>query len=805
MADGTIKFDTRIDSNGFDQGIKDIESKSSKGIKDIGSKSLDLSGLMVGGIYGYIAKNVAGAVVDFGKKALSMASDLEEVQNVIDVTFGDSAGKIQTFADTASAKFGLTELQVKQFSGTFGSMAKSMGLSTDAAADMALDMTALTADMASFYNLDHDTAFEKLRSGLSGETEPLKALGINMSVANLEAFALAEGIETAYDKMTEAERVQLRYNYIMSATSDAQGDFERTSDGFANQLRLLSNNIDSLTTSIGSALLPAATMGLQAINSLFTLGADSKTLAEIKAIGEAITGEDGLDAKIDNLKANYAETIITLKLDKKDAEAALAAYDKQLADFYAAQEALGNGTIKLGETSDAVTELQTLLKNLGYLKDEISGTYDDATQAAVAAFQKDNADEFGLVVDGLAGTYTKAALLQVAYSGLTESVNTLCTIYPELNEYVDESTGLFDLEASKISELTQGYYDMAKAKAYAEMLSGYEQAYMQAEVDAELLVTKRDQTQEALDNNRRAIFRQSDFATRADDIASDVMDAETNGDLYNEENGKAVAQYIEDYIKFYRELTGDEYNGVDPSSIDNFGEIFDADGNVKDISEMSAEAYQAMLDLMDAFKNANAESIISTRAEMEDQIESINTANEYIDEAYEVLETKRADYAIAASTYNRMTGEEIATDLGESVLSNVETTKTDIDEFFDQLDDQVATRSASLVAAASNPIYSRSNASARGHATGIDYVPYNGYRATLHVGERVLTAAENSAYSNGGGNADFGALIAALNQSQDRGDIVVTVDGHELARYMASDTRAALSEHSKRLAKGRGL
>ena len=124
---------------------------------------------------------------------------------------------------------------------------------------MSMSITGLAADFASFYNLKHDEAFEKIRAGISGETEPLKQLGINISVANLEAYALSQGINTAYNKMSQAEQATLRYNYLMSVSANAQGDFARTSGSYANQMRIAQLNIQNFSTSIGSQLLPIIT------------------------------------------------------------------------------------------------------------------------------------------------------------------------------------------------------------------------------------------------------------------------------------------------------------------------------------------------------------------------------------------------------------------------------------------------------------------------------------------------------------------------------------------------------------------
>lgn len=162
MADGTLEFDTKIDAAGFEQGISGLKT-SAQG-----------TGNIIKGILGSQAiAQAAEAVVEFGKKSVNLASDLQEVQNVVDVTFKDSADAVNEFATKSAGAYGLTELQAKQFNGTMGAMLKSMGLTDAQVLDMSISMTELTGDMASFYNLDHNTAFEKLRSGISGETEPL--------------------------------------------------------------------------------------------------------------------------------------------------------------------------------------------------------------------------------------------------------------------------------------------------------------------------------------------------------------------------------------------------------------------------------------------------------------------------------------------------------------------------------------------------------------------------------------------------------------------------------------------------------
>ena len=155
--------------------------------------------------------NLGRELLDFAKSGIDTASDLQEVQNVVDVTFGEEGSKkIEEFAKSAAGSFGMSALSAKQFTGTMGAMLKSMNLGDTEVEEMSIALAGLAGDMASFYNLDPEEAFVKLQSGISGETEPLKQLGINMTVANLEAYALSQGINTAWKEMTQAEQATIR-------------------------------------------------------------------------------------------------------------------------------------------------------------------------------------------------------------------------------------------------------------------------------------------------------------------------------------------------------------------------------------------------------------------------------------------------------------------------------------------------------------------------------------------------------------------------------------------------------------------
>lgn len=236
---------------------------SSSGIK---TASFNLGNLLKTAI-GF--KAIRG-LANLGKSAIGFGSAITEIENIVDVSFGSMADEAYKFASTAKEQFGLSELAAKQYSGTMMAMMKSSGVAQDAASKMSISLAGLAGDIASFYNIDTDTAFQKIRSGISGEIEPLRQLGINLSVANMEAYALSRGITTSYNAMSQAEKVALRYNYLMSVTGDVQGDFARTSGTWANQVRLLTLNFQSLSAVIGQGLIAGILPAIQALNALMS-------------------------------------------------------------------------------------------------------------------------------------------------------------------------------------------------------------------------------------------------------------------------------------------------------------------------------------------------------------------------------------------------------------------------------------------------------------------------------------------------------------------------------------------------------
>lgn len=231
-----------------------------------------------------LSKVISG-LKDFIGSGVELASDLVEIQNVLDVAFGESAEEVNEWATTVASSYFLTEIQAKEYASTIGAILGGMNITGEQAVVMSKQMAQLTGDMASFYNLDHDLAFEKIKAGLTGETEPLKSLGIVMTETNLSAFAMQEGIKKTWSEMSDSEKVILRYNYLIKHTSLAHGDFARTQDSYSNISATLESNMSALSATLGEQLLPVLTSIKTAFNGLL-----EKLSPIVEMIGKLVSG-----------------------------------------------------------------------------------------------------------------------------------------------------------------------------------------------------------------------------------------------------------------------------------------------------------------------------------------------------------------------------------------------------------------------------------------------------------------------------------------------------------------------------------
>lgn len=277
-ADGSVIIDTRMDTSGVQNGVSAIKQS----FNGLGS-AVKKIGLLIGGAF------AVGKLVQFGKECVELGSDLAEVQNVVDVTFTTMSDKVNEFAKNAMTSAGLSETMAKRYVGTFGAMSKSFGFSESQAYDMSTALTQLTGDVASFYNISQDLAYIKLKSVFTGETETLKDLGVVLTQSALDQYALANGYGKTTSEMTEQEKVALRLAFVQKQLSAASGDFIRTSDSWANQVRVMQLQLQSLKATVGQGLINIFTPVLKVINIL--LGKLATLANAFKSFTELITGK----------------------------------------------------------------------------------------------------------------------------------------------------------------------------------------------------------------------------------------------------------------------------------------------------------------------------------------------------------------------------------------------------------------------------------------------------------------------------------------------------------------------------------
>ena len=260
-------------------GLSASAGKAILGIKSFARQALGAMGIYLG-IYGAI-RGI--------KSAIDISSQLTEVQNVVDTTFGDMAYKVEEFAETSIEQFGMAKLSAKQYASRFQSMGTAMGIDkssiesanaflkeqtsgyiemSDSMADVSLNLTRLTADMASLYNVDQSKVAESLAAIFTGQTRPLRTYGLDLTQATLQEWAMKQGLDADIQSMSQAEKTMLRYQYVLANTTNAQGDFARTANTWANQIRILKEQFKELGSVIGKGLISAFKPFIQTLNKV---------------------------------------------------------------------------------------------------------------------------------------------------------------------------------------------------------------------------------------------------------------------------------------------------------------------------------------------------------------------------------------------------------------------------------------------------------------------------------------------------------------------------------------------------------
>lgn len=260
----------KSDLSRFESQMQEAAAQSDKltaGLKSAAS-GLDNFSKKTSKIGNMLTLGVTTPLLAAGTASFKFASDLNENLNKTEVAFGKNADDVVKWSETTLKQYGLAQSTALEMAATWGDMGTSMEIPLDSATEMSKTLVGLAADMASFKNISIDRAQTALNAVYTGETESLKELGVVMTQANLEAYAMSKGIEKNYQDMSEAEKVTLRYQYVLDKTKNSQGDFARTSDSAANQMRIAQESVKELAAEFGQKLLPVGTKVLNFANDL---------------------------------------------------------------------------------------------------------------------------------------------------------------------------------------------------------------------------------------------------------------------------------------------------------------------------------------------------------------------------------------------------------------------------------------------------------------------------------------------------------------------------------------------------------
>jgi hypothetical protein len=275
----------RVNITGDSKKLNQSLKSASSNLKSFGSK--------LSSIGANLSLRVTAPLGLAGGAAIKMASDFQESLNKVDVAFKGSSKEVRDFAKTTLREFGIARGTALDMAALFGDMATSMGLTTGEAAKMSTSLVGLAGDLASFKNMNIEEVTTALNGVFTGETESLKRLGIVMTEVNLKQFAMEQGIKKNIKEMTQAEKVALRFQYVLSTTGNAQGDFARTSGGAANQMRIFQESLKEVGANFGNLLLPLFTDFVKKANGFITafgsMSRESKVLAlQIAAVAAAL-------------------------------------------------------------------------------------------------------------------------------------------------------------------------------------------------------------------------------------------------------------------------------------------------------------------------------------------------------------------------------------------------------------------------------------------------------------------------------------------------------------------------------------
>lgn len=438
-----------------------------------------------------------------GTAAVKYSSDMQEAINKVEVAFGGAADSVKEWSSTTLNSIGLAQGTALDMAALFGDMATSMGYSQDAAAQMSMALVNLAADLASFKNIGIDQASTALKSIFTGETESLKELGVVMTQANLEAYALAEGYTTAYTAMDQAQQVAVRYQYVLANTQNAQGDFARTSDSTANQLRIFQESLKEAAATAGDELLPVITPIIEKLNELIQTFGDldegtQKAVVQtglfLAALGPMLKVFGGIAAAVKAGITVY-QTLRTVMAANTAATTAATAAQTGLNAAMAANPVgalvTAIGTLLAVLTSFAASAILTAEST-----DTLASSINEARQAyedTRAELRESQASTLSMV-DALARLAEEEHKTSAEKAAMLELVEQLNEAVPSLSLAYDAQTDSLNLTAEAIRSLAEAEYARQEQEAAVERLS---EAYQEQISIANELEAAEESLQEA--------------------------------------------------------------------------------------------------------------------------------------------------------------------------------------------------------------------------------------------------------------------------------------------------------------------
>lgn len=611
----------KSDLSRFEDQMKSAVTQSDKMVSSLKNAAdrLDKFSNKASSIGNALTLGVTTPLLAAGTASFKFASDLQENINKTEVAFKENSDDVIAWSKTTLKQYGLAQSTALEMAATWGDMGTSMEIPLDSATEMSKTLVGLAADLASFKNISIDRAQTALNAVYTGETESLKELGVVMTQANLEAYAMSKGIEKNYQDMSEAEKVTLRYQYVLDKTQNSQGDFARTSDSAANQMRIAQESAKELAAEFGQKLLPVGTKILNFANDLLdsfnNLDDGTQELiigigATAAATGPLIKGISGITSV--SSKALSGISKLTTKI--KSLDKVTGALSSTIgAGPLALSAVVGTAAIAWGvyatEQQNATIESAKAMKASQNLRNEVKNSTEEI-KASIEEREKSieeinlEAEAQKILAERVYDLADKQNLTNAEHATLVSLVQELNDSIPNLNLTIDEQTGKLSLQKDEVNNLIEANKRLIMqqaAQSYltdiaTEMATAYKNGKDLRE-ELEKLEAQRDEAQAKVD----AAFQNGSWSPEVTSARNEVRNLSL--EIENLKNSISendlVIQESEDEWDYYEEII----NGTAESFSDTSNSITtDIKSMGKSISETATEAAKKLKELSSSGK-----------------------------------------------------------------------------------------------------------------------------------------------------------------------------------------------------------